>query len=184
MAMIRQINKVTASFQRRLRLLITRGVVNMTNDSLKTQNLQVSMMADETADDVERFQNYGHSSVPPAGSEAIILSVGGIRQHLVAIAVDDKNSRLGNLEPGDSAVYHLEGHKIVLSKDGVIKIICKRLEVVAEDEILFDSPQTRFSGDVDIVGVSKASDHQSNGISGAGHTHPEHDGHNTGGPNT
>ncbi|EOI6482053.1 phage baseplate assembly protein V [Yersinia enterocolitica] len=184
MAMIRQINKVTAGFQRRLRLMISRGVVNIINDGLKTQNLQVSMLADETADDVERFQNYGHSSVPPAGSEAIILSVGGIRQHLVAIAVDDKNSRLGSLESGDSAVYHLEGHKILLTKDGVIKIVCKRLEVVAEDEILFDSPQTRFSGDVDIVGVSKASDHQSNGISGAGHTHPEHDGHNTGGPNT
>ncbi|EMA7647477.1 phage baseplate assembly protein V [Yersinia enterocolitica] len=182
--MIRQINKVTAGFQRRLRLMISRAVVNIINDGLKTQNLQVSMLADETADDVERFQNYGHSSVPPAGSEAIILSVGGIRQHLVAIAVDDKNSRLGSLESGDSAVYHLEGHKILLTKDGVIKIVCKRLDVVAEDEIVFDSPQTRFLGEVDILGVSKARDHQSNGISGAGHTHPEHDGYDTKGPNT
>ncbi|AXF74872.1 phage baseplate assembly protein V [Erwinia tracheiphila] len=180
--MIRQINKITAGLQRRLRLLISRGVVNMANDSLRTQNLQVTMLADETADDVERFQNYGHSSVPPVGSEAIVLSVGGIRQHLVAIAVDDKNSRLGNLEPGDSAVYHLEGHRIVLTKDGVIKIACKRLEVVAEDEILFDSPQTRFTGDVDIVGISQASDHLSGGISGANHIHPEHDGYSSGGP--
>ncbi|MFB9087672.1 phage baseplate assembly protein [Erwinia tracheiphila] len=65
--MIRQINKITAGLQRRLRLLISRGVVNMANDSLRTQNLQVTMLADETADDVERFQNYGHSSVPPGG---------------------------------------------------------------------------------------------------------------------
>lgn len=181
--MIREINKVTSGFQRRLRLLISRGVVNIINDGLKTQNLQVSMLADESADDVERFQNYGHTSVPPAGSEAIIVSVGGIRQHLVAIAVDNKGTRLGNLEPGDSAVYHLEGHKIVLTKDGVIQIVCKRLEVVAEEEVVFDTPQTRFTGAVDIVGISKAQDHQSgNGVSGAKHTHNEHDGYQTTGP--
>ncbi|WP_232217427.1 phage baseplate assembly protein domain-containing protein [Xenorhabdus cabanillasii] len=35
--------------------------------------IQVSLLAEETADDVERFQNYGYTSVPPAGS---------VRQHL------------------------------------------------------------------------------------------------------
>ncbi|MFB9087671.1 hypothetical protein ACFFW8_25195 [Erwinia tracheiphila] len=111
------------------------------------------------------------------------LSVGGIRQHLVAIAVDDKKTHdWATLNLVTAPSITLRGHRIVLTKDGVIKIACKRLEVVAEDEILFDSPQTRFTGDVDIVGISQASDHLSGGISGANHIHPEHDGYSSGGP--
>lgn len=179
--MIAQFNKFTASISRRIRLLVSRGVVNFVNDSLKQQNLQVSLLADETADDIERFQNYGHTSVPPAGSEAIVLSVGGVRQHLVAIAVDSRGVRLGNLESGDSALYHLEGHNILLTKDGVIRIECKKLEVVAEESV-FDCPQTQFLGDVKIMGISEAQDHQSDGKSGKDHTHEEHDGYNTSKP--
>ncbi|KMW74990.1 phage baseplate protein [Photorhabdus luminescens subsp. luminescens] len=179
--MINQINKLTASIQRRVRLLISRGVVNIVNDSLKQQNLQVSLLADEAADDVERFQNYGHSSVPPAGSEAIVLSVSGVRQHLVAIAVDNKNSRMGKLKAGDSALYHLEGHHVLLTENGVVRIQCKRLEVMA-DEIVFDTPQTRFTGNVDIKGVSSAANHMSGSTSGKDHIHTEHDGYSTSKP--
>ncbi|CAM3717536.1 phage baseplate assembly protein V [Xenorhabdus thuongxuanensis] len=182
--MIAQFNKFTASLSRRIRLLISRGVVNVVNDALKQQNIQVSLLAEETADDVERFQNYGQTSVPPAGSEAIVVSVGGVRQHLVAIAVDNRSCRLGNLQSGDSAVYHLEGHHILLTENGVIRIQCKRLEVVAEEHIVFDTPQTQFTGNVDIVGVSQAKDHLSGSgqTSGKNHTHTEHDGYSTSKP--
>lgn len=180
--MINQLNKITAGIGRRIRLLVSRGVVNFVNDSLKQQNLQVSLLADETADDVERFQNYGHSSVPPAGSEAIVLAVGGVRQHLVAVAVDAKGVRPVGLKAGDSVVYHLEGHNVLLTEDGVIRVTCKRLEFVVEEETVFDCPQTTIKGNLDILGVSTAEDHQSGGKSGKDHTHDEHDGYTTGKP--
>ena len=180
--MIAQFNKFTASIGRRLRLLVNRGVVNHVSDGLKQQNLQVSLLAEETADDVERFQNYGHTSVPPAGSEAIVLAVGGVRQHLVAVSVDNKSSRLTGLKAGDSAVYHLDGHNILLTEDGVIRVTCKRLEFVVEEETVFDCPQTRFTGSVDILGVSTAENHMSGTSSGKDHTHDEHDGYSTGKP--
>lgn len=180
--MINELNRFMASMGRRLRLLVNRGVVNNVSDSLKQQNLQVSLLAEETADDVERFQNYGHTSVPPGGSEAIVLAVGGVRQHLVAVAVDNKGSRLTGLTSGDSAVYHLEGHNVLLTKDGVIRVTCKRLEFVVEEETVFDCPQTRFTGDVDILGVSTAQNHMSGSTSGKDHTHDEHDGYSTGKP--
>ncbi|MDC9620147.1 phage baseplate assembly protein V [Xenorhabdus sp. XENO-7] len=180
--MIAQFNKFTASLSRRIRLLVSRGVVNFVNDTLKQQNIQVSLLAEETADDVERFQNYGQTSVPPADSEAIVLSVGGVRQHLVAIAVDNRRCRLGNLKSGDSAVYHLEGHHLLLTENGVVRIQCKRLEVVAEEGVVFDTPQTRFTGNVDIVGISQAQDHMSGQTSGKDHIHHEHDGYSTSNP--
>lgn len=86
-------SRAIGAISRRLRLMVDRAVVRIVTDSLGRQNLQVQSLADETNDDVERFQNYGVSSVPPVGSEAIVVAVGGRRSGLVAIAVEDKKSR-------------------------------------------------------------------------------------------
>lgn len=165
--------------------MVSRAVVNIVTDSYKRQNLQISLLAGEVAADVERFQNYGHTSVPPVNSEAIVLSVGGKRQHLVAIAVEDKETRLHDLAIGDSALYHMDGHYVLLTKNGdnlKALIVCDEIEVIAQTA-LFDVLQTQFKGNVDILGdvtikknlttsgVSSASDHQSNKISGKSHVH-------------
>lgn len=164
------LNKVLAPIKRNLKLLISRAVVSIVTDGLARQNLQLRIQSDEVADDVERFQNYGFSSVPKAG-EAIVLSVGGKRSHLVAIVVDDKGVRPTGLKSGDTVVYHAEGHQLLLTENGEAILTCKKFTVQASDEILFDTPQTHFSGDVDIVGTSTAADHQSGGISGKNHDH-------------
>ena len=117
MVSMRDVQKLIAPMMRRLRLIADRAVVTMVTDSLQRQGLQLKVLADETADDVERFQNYGHTSVPPAGSEAIVLGIGGARAGLVAIAVEDKGVRPKDLEAGDNCLYHLEGHRIILRKD-------------------------------------------------------------------
>ena len=76
MVSIRDVQKLLAPLQRRLRLIADRAIVTLVNDALQRQNLQLKVLADEGADDVERFQNYGHTSVPPVGSEAIVLGLG------------------------------------------------------------------------------------------------------------
>lgn len=70
------IGRILEGIGRRLRLLVDRAVVRIVTDSLGRQNLQIQSLADSTNDDVERFQNYGLTSVPPVGSEALILAVG------------------------------------------------------------------------------------------------------------
>ena len=164
--------------KRKLQLLVSRAVVNIVTDSLRQQNLQINLLDGETADDVERFQNYGHTSVPPAGSEAIVLSVGGKRQHLVAVVVDSKSSRLKNLRSGDSSLYHLEGHYILLTENQLITLISKNLHATVAEKILFETQQTQFTGNVDIIGgnstasgTSTAADHVSSGISFLNHVH-------------
>lgn len=163
------LNRVLAPIKRGLKSLVSRAVVSIVTDSFSRQNLQVRVQADEVVDDVERFQNYGHSSVPKGG-EAIVLSVGGKRSHLVAIVVEDKGVRPTNLKPGDSVLYHAEGHTLLLTKNGEAILTCKKFTVNADD-VLFDSPQTQFTGDVVIMGTSTATDHLSNGKSGANHDH-------------
>jgi phage baseplate assembly protein V len=164
--------------QRKIQLLVSRAVVNIVTDSLKQQNMQINLLDGETADDVERFQNYGHTSVPPVGSEAIVLSVGGKRQHLVAVVVDSKSSRLKDLKSGDSALYHLDGHYLLLTEEQLVNLVCKNLHAKADEKILFETSQTQFTGNVDIIGgdskasgTSTAADHISGDISFLNHVH-------------
>lgn len=148
------------AINRRLRLMVDRAVVRIVTDSLGRQNLQVQSLADETNDNVERFQNYGLTTVPPVGSEAIVIAVGGRRSGLVAIAVEDKKSRPKGLDPGDVCVYHSEGHTITLKKDGVIEVRGKTVNLVAEEscdivsKLINVTGPTNFSEDIQVKGKS------------------------------
>lgn len=112
------IGRTLEGIGRRLRLLVDRAVVRIVTDSLGRQNLQIQSLADSTNDDVERFQNYGLTSVPPVGSEALILAVGGRREGLVAIAVEDKRCRPKGLEDGEVRLYHGDGQSYITLKKG------------------------------------------------------------------
>lgn len=102
--------------------------------------------------------------------EAIVVSVGGKRSHLVAIVVDDKGTRPTGLIAGDTVMYHSDGHQLLLTENGEAILTCKKFTTKA-DEIIFDAPQTQFTGNVDIVGKSTAADHVSSGKSGKDHDH-------------
>jgi phage baseplate assembly protein V len=105
---------------RRLRLLAARAVVKVVNDALKAQGLQVTLLAGEVADGVERVQEYGFTSVPEAGAEAVVLAIGGNRGHLVAVAVDDRRYRKKGLAAGEVALYTKFGSEVHLKADGSI----------------------------------------------------------------
>lgn len=146
MVSIRDVQKLLAPLQRRLRLIADRAIVTLVNDALLRQNLQLKVLADEGADDVERFQNYGHTSVPPEGSEAIVLGLGGARAGLVAIAVEHKGFRPKGLEAGDSCLYHLEGHNLTLGKEGLAALSAKSVIITAEEKTTTISPDNEFQG--------------------------------------
>ncbi|CAI0743081.1 phage baseplate assembly protein V [Serratia ficaria] len=162
------------SMGRRVRLMVDRAVVRIVTDSLGRQNLQVQTLANETNDSVERFQNYGMSSVPPPGAEAIVVAVGGRRSGMVAIAVEDKKSRPRGLDPGDVCVYHSEGHTIFLKKDGVIEIRGKAVNLVAEESCDIVSKLINFTGPTNF-----SEDIQVQGKSFLDHIHKDGDGANT-----
>lgn len=132
---------------RRLRLIVDRAVVRIVSDSLGRQNLQVQTLADATNDDVERFQQYGLTSVPPVGSEAIVLAVGGRREALVAIAVEDKRCRPTGLEDGDVCLYHGDGKsRIILKAGGIIEVAGKTVNYIASDLFEINTAQLNIAG--------------------------------------
>lgn len=104
----------------RVRGMISRAVIGLVNDAAKLQALQVTLLAGQTPDDVERFQSYGLTSVPHPGAEGIALAIGGSTGHTVVIAVDDRRYRIKGLANGEVALYDDIGHRVHLTRAGVV----------------------------------------------------------------
>lgn len=160
--MLRALDKLLAPIKRRIAMLISRGVVKLVNDSLKLQGVQIAAFADETLDDLERFQQYGLTSHPLPGAEAIVVSLGGTRSHSVVVAVDDRRFRLKNLAPGEVAMYSDEGDTIVLRRGRNIevtagtkvKVTSPIAEVIASTKVLLTTPVVECSADLTVGGIA------------------------------
>lgn len=142
--MIENLRKLLAPLRTRIANMVARSVVQLADDSKKLQSVQLGVLAGETREGVERFQNYGFSSVPLDGAEAVVLFVGGSRDHGLAIAVDDRRYRIRNLESGEVAVYTDQGDSIVLKRDG-------NIEVTASTKVVVNSPLVELAGNPEAV---------------------------------
>lgn len=171
---------------RRIRLSLGRGIIKLVNDSNGIQKLQLSLMANETRSNIERFQEYGFTSVPKAGAEAAVIFMGGNRDHGIIVAVDDRRYRLKSLSSGEVALYTDEGDKIVMKRGNKIEVTTQTFEVNTTDYIVnasskatFNTPELRVSGDIiDRYATNSDSLYGMRETFNI-HTHPEND---SGGP--
>lgn len=151
--MVRTFNKLIQPYARRIRLTVSRGIVRLVNDALKLQEVQIALLADETSDQVERFQNYGITSVPLSGAEGVFLSVGGSRDHGVIIAIDDRRYRLKGLQPGEVALYDDQGQVIKLKRGKAIEITgCDTLTATCAVSVTLDTPLLTCTGNLQVDG--------------------------------
>jgi len=118
-----------------LRDLVARGVITLVDDESRMQSVQASLLEGELAGGVERFQNYGFTSVPLTGAEIAVVFVGADRSHPIVVAADDRRYRMAGLEPGEVAVYHRNGDFIHLKNDNSIAVSTKRLDIIAAAEV-------------------------------------------------
>lgn len=123
---------------RGLRLLVGRGIVRLVDDALGLQTVQVELLAGELLT-LERFQDYGFTSVPLPGAEAITAAVGGRRGKSVVVRIDDRRYRV-KLEKGEVALYTHDGSLIALRSGGVI-------EIIAANKVKSASPLWEHTGD-------------------------------------
>jgi phage baseplate assembly protein V len=134
-----------ASLHRRLGLVVSRAIVKLVDDAAKLQGLQVVLLDGEARATVERFQQYGVTSVPFAEAEAIALAVGGSRSHLVVLAVDDRRYRMKGMAPGEVALYTDEGDYVLLKRGRIV-------EVKAGTKLRVDAPDAEFTGNLQVAG--------------------------------
>ena len=151
--MISTVRHMLGPLQRRVSLMVSRAVVALVDDSLKMQGLQVNLLANVTRDGVERFQNYGFTSNPHPGAEAIVVSVGGNQDHGIAIVVDDRRYRLIGLAEGEAVLSDDLGQKVHLTRNGiVINGAGLPVTVLNTPHVDFNTPIVSMSGDLRVAG--------------------------------
>jgi phage baseplate assembly protein V len=125
----------------RITNMIARGTLGTVGDGTKLQAGQVNLLADEVKDNVERFQQYGFSSVPHSGAEVVVLFPSGTRDHGLIISVDDRRYRLKGLQGGEVALYDDLGTSVVLKRAG-------NIEITASTKVRMVTPRLEVTGDI------------------------------------
>ena len=186
---------------RRVLLSLARALVTTVNDAGGVQMMQVKLNALETRDNTPRAAEFGFTSNPPIGSDAFVVFLGGDRSNGVVLGTVHQQSRPINLAPGETMVYSQDGKSVYFSNNGIIveakgenvvvndaadyTINCSgKFKVVAGNGAEFDTSLVSSTGDFQDNSGSNAATMKSMRQAFNPHTHPEHDGGNTSGPNT
>lgn len=153
--------------QTRIAMLVGRCVLLATNDAQGMQRVNLGVMAGETLEDIERFQNYGMTSHCPDGSEGVAVFPLGNREHGICVVMDNRQFRLKNLAKGEVALYTDEGDNITLKRGNNIEINAANSVTVNTSEAnvnastsatvttalaTIDSPTTEVTGNMNIGG--------------------------------
>jgi len=164
----RTINRLLAPIARRVRLMARRAVVRLVYDDPKMQELQLAIFAGEIRDKVERWQDYGITSHPHPGAEALVLALGGNTDHGAVIRVDDRRYRLVGLAQGEVALYDDQGQVLHLMRDNTLHvygtdhlvadvgadavITCPEVTVAASTQVTLNTPLVQCSTDMTVGG--------------------------------
>jgi phage gp45-like len=158
------LKKAIGDARRRAVLTLARAVLRLIDDDAKVQKMQATLLAGETLDGMERFQEYGFTSVPLAGMEAIVVFPTASRAHGVVVAIADRLHRLQPLEPGEVALYTDEGDHILLKRG-------REIEIVAGTKVRIEAPLVEVAGgDVVADGISLKHHVHGNVAPGSGNT--------------
>jgi bacteriophage Mu gp45 protein len=185
-----------------------RGKVARVQAGGGVQKIQVEGLDGETVQDLEHAENFGFTSNPPAGSDCVVVPLGGKTSHGIIVTTTNGAYRITGLSDGETAVYNADGAKMVLKKGRVIEIDCDKLNIKAPDGVNITSEKvecsavltaqgqingnggmavqggsgTTFTGNVDMVGdLNTTGALTNNGKDvGSNHKHTETNGTETG----
>lgn len=158
-----------------------RGVLNLVKSGSDIQQVQVSGLADETIQDLELMQHFGFTSVPPAGTQAVVIPLGGKTTHGIIVATENGSFRVKNLKNGEVAIYDSSGSTIILKNNRVIdvecdayNVKCKTYQVTASEGATINGDLTQAEGSFSTSGdVTASGDVSANGTSLSTHKHNE-----------
>ena len=185
-----------------------RAVLGGLNGKPGVQLAQGDALNGEKLEASEVFQQFGFTSGVPAGSELIVLPLGGKTAHSVIVATENGAYRV-QVSGGEVCVYNQWGAKIILKKEKIIEVDCDHFIVKAKEDVLMQTKSytvqadtgvtyqtpglayggaagrtvARITGDMHLDGeISTTGDQTAAGISTAHHTHQGDSGGTTGEP--
>lgn len=153
------------------------GVLGALRLTTPVQRAPLDGLAGEALSPVELWQQFGFKSAPPAGTQAIVIPLGGRSSASVIVATEAAAYSLQLNEEGEVAIYNQDGDFVWLKRGG-------HIHVQASTHLQIDAPAATFSGNVhvggDLTGVGNITDQiEAGGISMAAmrdihnaHVHP------------
>jgi phage baseplate assembly protein V len=140
MTLAEQLVRFIEPLKRKLTSMISVALIKAIDDSNNFQLLKLSVLDGEEQEGIERVQEYGFTSVPPANSEAVVVFVGGKRSHGLVIATESSRYRLKSLPEGAVALYNMNGDFVKLTKN--------KIEISASEVLLADGTKKLLTEDI------------------------------------
>lgn len=128
--------------------LLARASLSAKDGSRPMRVIQATLLDEDVRENVEHFEPYGFTSEPHIGSEPLIASLGGYRDHSIAFVIADRRYRLKNLQSGEVAIFDDLGRKVYLKRDQVL--------VEAADAPVMIHTTSSLTADVGSVATIKA----------------------------
>lgn len=129
-----------------------RGKVARVQAGGGVQKIQVEGLDGETVQDLEHAENFGFTSNPPAGSDCVVVPLGGKTSHGIIVTTTNGAYRITGLSDGETAVYNADGAKMVLKKGRVIEIDCDKLNIKAPSGVNITSEKVECSAVLTVQG--------------------------------
>ncbi|EIC3243782.1 phage baseplate assembly protein [Escherichia coli] len=140
----------------RLVSLLSVGRVTTGDDSGVVQTVQVQSPS-EVRSDTPVLQQFGFSSVLPAGTDVVVLSPAGNRSSAVVVASGHQSYRINGLNSGEVVVYNQWGQYVRLGEDGIVVEASGQpvtvnsattLSVTATEGVTLETPLLKVTGDI------------------------------------
>lgn len=141
------LERLLAPIKQKIILMIGKAVITAAKDNEAIQLVQIDMGNDEKIDSVERIQNFGFTSFPVSGSEAVVICIAGDREHPIVIATDSGEHR-PKLNSGESVMYSSGGMRVKVKNDSI------ELGVTSLKKLVNDSFQSMFNNHVHNISVA------------------------------
>lgn len=168
----------------RVMLMVAKAIIRLVDDGGDFQKLQIRLLSGEVRSDVLRVQNYGHAGRPFPGGLGVAVAVGGNRDHLITVALEDRRYRPKDLREGEVTIYDDQGQRVWLTRDGiVIDGAGKPVTIRNAPKVRADVPLFECTGEIkdlcDAVGMTMSGMRSVFNT----HHHPGDSGGTTGTPN-
>lgn len=127
-----------------------RAVLGGLNGKPGVQLAQGDALNGEKLEAAELFQQFGFTSGVPAGSELIVLPLGGKTAHSVIVATENGAYRV-QVGGGEVCVYNQWGAKITLKKEKIIEVDCDHFIVKAKEDVLMQTKSYTVQADAGVT---------------------------------
>lgn len=152
---------ILSRLSRRILNFVAVGTIKTVVDSGTSQACQVSINDFETIDSMPRPVQFGFTSNPPIGTQALLLFAGGDRSNGVIIGTNNLSDRMKNCDSGGAAMYSADGRYVYISSSGitinagglpVTVSDASELDVTATNSVTITSPTVKISGNLLVGG--------------------------------